>query len=347
LANDKKFRVKNGITTPSVDFADGNGSISATYLDVSNTLSFSGNSGQLFSITDTMSGVIFSVNDISGIPSIEVDDDGDIRLAESFGNVSIGTANTVPGYKLNVTGNAIFSSAVSINRLIANGSVGTSGYVLASNGSGIYWVDPAGASSGAAVIVDVVPPLAPSSGDLWWDSSSGQLKVYYNDGSSAQWVDASSSAIGYTGSASTAAGFAGSRGFDGSIGYVGSASTVIGYTGSVGQIGSVGYVGSGVIGSTGYTGSIGFVGSASTVIGYTGSVGALGYIGSLGYAGSAGSIGFTGSSGFDGSVGYTGSVGQIGSAGYVGSVGFTGSSGFDGSVGYMGSAGYAGSIGFV
>jgi hypothetical protein len=57
------------------------------------TLSFEGSSGQLFSITNNLSGSIFSVNDISGIPSIDVDADGTITLAEFGGNVGIGTSS--------------------------------------------------------------------------------------------------------------------------------------------------------------------------------------------------------------------------------------------------------------
>ena len=37
------------------------------------------------------------------------------------------------------------------------------------------------------------PPSNPTIGDLWWDSSedSGRLYVYYDDGNTEQWVDAS------------------------------------------------------------------------------------------------------------------------------------------------------------
>ena len=63
-------------------------------------LSFEGLSGQLFSIADTMTGTIFSVNDISGIPSIEVLDTGNIKLAQYGGNVGIGTST--PTYKLDI-----------------------------------------------------------------------------------------------------------------------------------------------------------------------------------------------------------------------------------------------------
>lgn len=35
------------------------------------------------------------------------------------------------------------------------------------------------------------PPTSPIDGEFWWDSTSGRLKVYYDDGDSQQWVDAS------------------------------------------------------------------------------------------------------------------------------------------------------------
>lgn len=35
------------------------------------------------------------------------------------------------------------------------------------------------------------PPASPISGDQWWDSETGNLYVYYDDGTSAQWVQQS------------------------------------------------------------------------------------------------------------------------------------------------------------
>lgn len=66
------------------------------------TLSFEGGAGQLFSISNTMSGTIYSVNDVSGIPSIEVLDTGLVKIAQYSGNVAIGqsTAN----YKVDING---------------------------------------------------------------------------------------------------------------------------------------------------------------------------------------------------------------------------------------------------
>lgn len=68
------------------------------------TLSFEGSAGQLFSISNSLSGTIFAVNDVSGIPSIEVDDDGTIRLAEFAGNVLIGYSTDQNTGKLQVNG---------------------------------------------------------------------------------------------------------------------------------------------------------------------------------------------------------------------------------------------------
>jgi len=43
----------------------------------------------------------------------------------------------------------------------------------------------------AGVPIQSSAPSSPADGDLWWDSDVGSLFIYYNDGSSAQWVEAS------------------------------------------------------------------------------------------------------------------------------------------------------------
>jgi hypothetical protein len=122
VAIDKKFIVKNGLTTQNITFVD-NVVSSTSNIDVtmlsSNTLSFSGTSGQLFSITDSMTGTIFSVNDISGIPSIEVFDNSSVQLVEVYGNVVVGGTSDL-GYKLRVIGNTRVDGNVYIANSIAN-----------------------------------------------------------------------------------------------------------------------------------------------------------------------------------------------------------------------------------
>lgn len=59
------------------------------------TLSFEGTAGQLFSISDGLTGSIFSVNDISGIPSVEVLDTGLIKLNQYNGQIVIGSSAAI------------------------------------------------------------------------------------------------------------------------------------------------------------------------------------------------------------------------------------------------------------
>ena len=69
---------------------------------------------------------------------------------------------------------------------------GTSGDVLTSDGSGnVTWQAPTGGGGGGAnvTVSDSIPAGTPNAGDLWWESDSGRLKIYYQDVDSSQWVD--------------------------------------------------------------------------------------------------------------------------------------------------------------
>lgn len=77
------------------------------------TISWEGNAGQLFSITNNLtSGSIFSVNDVSGVPSIDVDADGTIQLAPYGTSEYIGIGKTNPTQKLDVNGNIRTSGTI-------------------------------------------------------------------------------------------------------------------------------------------------------------------------------------------------------------------------------------------
>ena len=114
-------------------------------------LSFEGNSGQLLSIADTMSGTIFSANDISGIPSIEVLDTGMVKLAQYNGTVVIGTGTNATG-KLQIYGNT-WSNSTGGDLVVRNpNSVGAAITMMPTNSVSYSagWSLYAGAS-GAAI----------------------------------------------------------------------------------------------------------------------------------------------------------------------------------------------------
>jgi len=58
------------------------------------------------------SGSIFSVNDISGIPSIDVDADGTIQLAPYGTGEMVGVGTTNPTSKLHVIGDSLITGVV-------------------------------------------------------------------------------------------------------------------------------------------------------------------------------------------------------------------------------------------
>ena len=98
---------------PTIAFQGANVNVNSAitlyvYPDSNGTLSFEGSAGQLFSITNDLTGSIFSVNDVSGLPLIEANvTSQQITLGQFYGNVGVGTANAV--YKLDVAGAANIS----------------------------------------------------------------------------------------------------------------------------------------------------------------------------------------------------------------------------------------------
>jgi hypothetical protein len=65
---------------------------------------------------------------------------------------------------------------------------------------GYVWNDTIGAwqstqVGAGSIYTSTTPPVSPTSGDLWWDTDDGKLYVYYDDGTSEQWVDASGPSV--------------------------------------------------------------------------------------------------------------------------------------------------------
>jgi hypothetical protein len=136
--NIKKFITKNGLSTQNIELKSNTASFDINA--VANTLDVASSNTQLFSINDSNTGVIFSVNNTDELPYIEVQANGDIRLAEIDGKVLIGLYSSNSNTKLQVEG-GISTDSIKLDSLIANGSPGTSGQALYTDGENVYWGD--------------------------------------------------------------------------------------------------------------------------------------------------------------------------------------------------------------
>ena len=54
---------------------------------------------------------------------------------------------------------------------------------------GTCWMPVAGSETYSPVSIGTFPPASPRAGDLWWNSGTGKMCVYYTDADSSQWVN--------------------------------------------------------------------------------------------------------------------------------------------------------------
>lgn len=307
-SNEKNFKVKLGVTTPKVDYTLDDKVITAEMLDLDTpTLSYSGSAGQLFSISDDMTGVIFSVNDISGIPSIEVNADGTVSLAEFSGNVGIGTSS--PSEKLDIDGAIRIRDIENLQGdFVTTSSTG----VLQKRTSAQTLTDIGAAASSHTHTKSQITDFAHThpSTDVTGLATVATSGLYSDLGS----IPSSFTPSAHTHLAEdivdleTIEGPAGPTGPQGEIGPTGP-------TGPQGIQGVTGPTGpQGVTGPTGPTGATGATGP-------TGPTGSTGAQGPTGPTGSTGGVGPTGPTGATGSVGPTGPTGATGGAGPTGPTG--------------------------
>mgnify|MGYP003662677435 CR=1 FL=1 len=119
-------------------------------------LDIQGTQGQLFSVTDDLSGSIFAVSDISGVPIFDVNSSGLVTVDGPFAQTG--------GSNSNFSGNVILTTANADTIL----TIGTSA------SGGIDW-DIQSASSSS--------PYAQSAGDLLFRNASSNVLILGNNGS--------------------------------------------------------------------------------------------------------------------------------------------------------------------
>lgn len=111
----------------------------------SNRFSVDGNQGRLFNVTDNMSGTLFAVNDITGIPVLQVFSEDRMEVGEynsyalSVSGKNVGIGTNFPSEKLDVIGKAKFQQ--------------------------IRWSGQSG------------DPLSYNMGDIWYDSRNNVLRT--------------------------------------------------------------------------------------------------------------------------------------------------------------------------
>ena len=200
----------------------------------------------------------------------------------------------------------------------AQGAQGTAGAQGAQGHQG------SGGSTGAQgddanLAMSTGAPSSPDAGDLWFDTDSGILSAYYNDGNSSQWVEVSTGPKGDTG-AQGAQGNAGAQGAQGHQGHQGAGGS------------------GGAQGAQGHQGHQGHQGNQ----GQTGSGGTAGAQGNQGHQGAGGSNGTNGAQGAQGHQGHQGAGGSAGAQGTQGHQGYQGAGGSNGTNGAQGAQGYQG-----
>jgi hypothetical protein len=126
MANE--FKVKKGL------IVNGSGS---TILDIQ------GSQGQLFSVTDQLSGSLFSVNDISGIPVFEAFSDNTVKIG-----LYLSESIVVSGNSSRITGSLFGTASWAQNSITAS-------YALNAGSSGVTVADE-GAVQGTATFLNFI-----------------------------------------------------------------------------------------------------------------------------------------------------------------------------------------------
>lgn len=132
MANsDKNITITSATGTagdPTIEFTGSGNNPTRIKALSDGSLRFEGNAGTLFEITNSITGTLFAANDVSGIPGIDLNDLGLVRLAPFDGQVLIG--QTTPS---SATGASAASDILQIDgNCFINGNAFVTGAVTGS-----------------------------------------------------------------------------------------------------------------------------------------------------------------------------------------------------------------------
>lgn len=158
---------KGNALPPEIEFkADGQSLYLLVLPNDGGTVSIEGSAGQLFAVTNSLTGVTFSANNQSGIPNIEAYDNGDVRLAEFGGVVQVGRS---PAYGLDINTRLHVSNGdyggIETGGAIGGGvsiRAGTSRYDLWAGTSGLSFNRTVGATSTGQLVLTPEGLLRPA-----------------------------------------------------------------------------------------------------------------------------------------------------------------------------------------
>ena len=123
-----------------------------------------------------------------------------------FGTATVDTSLVISGTGTSIsttTGALVVAGGVGIaGNLYTNGQVFATLSANASTSATTHHVfynpvtkeltTSTGGAAGSSVTISDTPPISPSAGNMWFDSSSANLRIYYTDQDGSQWVDANS-----------------------------------------------------------------------------------------------------------------------------------------------------------
>lgn len=132
-------------------------------------------------VRDATDGIWKFFANVDSEPTTTVDFGSATYSPIKAGNI-FATGNLVVGSNIRVTG-ALLNSA---------GEAGIPGQYLTTTGTGLAWTD---IEAGALYTAANTAPSSPAVNDVWYDTETGILFQYQDDGDTEQWVDISSVAL--------------------------------------------------------------------------------------------------------------------------------------------------------